>query len=329
MKLAFCHPERTREGSGLDLRCKILRGIPLRMTICAINTLVIMSVAVGCGSRPTKRAPGYFGPTEPMAQVVAEINANNARVGTLWAHLRSYEINFVDDKGQAQTVVGDSGTLMYRKPHDMKVSAMKPGVTAVFNIGSNRDLFWLLSPPDAGDALWWGNYRNAGKPCLKEVPIRPDLLIEVLGISDIDTDFTRDPMPVMTFNNDSDAYIFLWQIHSNDAPARLVAIKEVWYDRKTKLPQWVKLFDPSGRVVLRAWLRQHVPVKIEGVPEDQWPRVASDYQLLFPESHAKFSVQLEDVVLRHDNFPNDRSFAFNPASVTVSKKIQVDENCGP
>src|SRR5439155_6331448 len=35
-----CHPERTREGSGLDNPGQILRGVPLRMTVVGILMLV-------------------------------------------------------------------------------------------------------------------------------------------------------------------------------------------------------------------------------------------------------------------------------------------------
>jgi len=295
-----------------------------RFWVCA---LVIGIAGLGCKSRPTKPAPGYFGPTEPMAAVIAQINANNVRVASLWAHLSSYEINFTDDQGKRQSVVGDSGTLQMRKPRDLRVNGNKPPNIHVFNIGSNRDFFWLVS--EAGETAWWGRERNSGKPCVKDVPIRPDLLIEVLGVSDIESDFTREPMPVMTFNNDGDAYIFTWVYRSSGPPARLIAMKEVWYDRKTKLPKWVKLFDENGRVVVRAWLQQHVPVVVEGVAEDQRPKIASDYRLFFPDTQATFNVQLADIALHHDNFPNDRSFAFDPANLKVEKKIQVDESCGP
>src|SRR5256885_1549617 len=104
------------------------------MTKLKSAALVMALILAGCVSHQPKTAPGYFGPTEPMAQVVAGINANNTRIGTLWAHLRSYEVNFVDDKGRSQIVVGDSGTLMFRKPHDFKVTATKPPGITVFNI---------------------------------------------------------------------------------------------------------------------------------------------------------------------------------------------------
>jgi len=54
----------------------------------------------------------------------------------------------------------------------------------------------------------------------------------------------------------------VWNVR---VPDRYVAQKEVWYDRKTKLPIKVLLFDPNGRVVLRADLSKHKPVQAQQV----------------------------------------------------------------
>src|ERR1044071_5546788 len=38
-----CYPERTREGSGLDIRCQMLHGVPFSMTFCALHEYLCKS----------------------------------------------------------------------------------------------------------------------------------------------------------------------------------------------------------------------------------------------------------------------------------------------
>src|SRR5690606_20580822 len=104
---------------------------------------------------------------------------------------------------------------------------------------------------------------------------------EVLGVSNIETDFLAEPAPVMRFNNDADAYMFIWIVQG---PNRLIARKEVWYDRQTKLPKLILLFDDDGRIVLRAYLSEHQRIAVSDLPETEQPMIATRYNLFFPDS---------------------------------------------
>jgi len=130
----------------------------------------------------------------------------------------------------------------------------------------------------------------------------------------------------MRFNNDRDEYMLTWVAR---VPDRWVAVREIWYERKTKRPTHVMLFDPDGRVELSAWLGGHAPVEVADVPKDQWPTVATDYRLYFPDSGSRLRLLLDDVRLSRKGAPNDATFRFNPDRAGVSKVIQLDEDCGP
>jgi hypothetical protein len=110
-----------------------------------------------------------------------------------------------------------------------------------------------------------------------------------------------------------------------------VALKEVWYDRKTRRPTMVLLYDENGRVVLRAWLRNHEPVESPDLPKEQWPVAASEYRLYFPETRSSMTLKLRNMQVSRKGIPNDRTFVFDPspAKLGVSKVIQLDEACGP
>jgi hypothetical protein len=165
--------------------------------------------------------------------------------------------------------------------------------------------------------MWWGEKANFDPGKAKDIPIRPDLLIDVLGVLDVETNFKQPPVPVMRFNNDADAYMFTWNAPLAD---RWIAVKEVWYDRQTKLPKTILLFDENGRVVVRAWLTKHRAV------EGQRGQIASQFDLYFPENKSQLSFHLTDVRDKLQKgrvtIPNDASFAF-PEEPGVANLIEI------
>lgn len=283
-------------------------------------TLLLLICVGGCAMQKTAQRPQpYYGPTLTMAQVVQRINANNRPIRSLWAR-QSFEAHLVDDKGQSHFVNGD-GSLLYLKPRDLKITGNKPFVK-IFEIGSTADRYWLAIPEQL-DTMWWGWYRNVGKPCARDVPIRPDLVIQVLGVGDIDTDFNHQPAPVMRFNPDADAYMFVWSVHG---PDRWIAQKEIWYDRKTLHPELVLLFDANGRVVLRAYLSDFAPVEMDAAAKEPPPMVPTNYRLFFPDSGSTLTFQLKDVRMTYKGVPRPGTIRF-PVEPEVSQVIQVDQDC--
>jgi hypothetical protein len=299
------------------------------LRLLCFSLVVFHFSLLGCGPKNPqagKKQP-YYGPTETLGEVVGAINANNSKLPTLWAHIgrNGFEASFTDDAGKRQDVVLN-GMLLYRAPQDVRIFGHQDLLGDVLQIGSNDDLYWVIATEGAKTS-WWGRYEFLGAPCAEPVPIRPDLILAVLGVSTINTDLTALPAPVMRFNPDEDAYMLVWNAR---LPDRWVATKEVWYDRATKRPKFVLLFDENGRVVLRAFLSQHKPVELPGQPQAQWPTVATRYELYFPANNARLRLSLDDVRLSRGGAPNDLTFRFspNPAPAGVSKVIQLDRNCG-
>ena len=290
--------------------------------------VILCALLLGCAHNNRRVRDPYTGPTLSMYEAVQKINANNRRLPTLNV-TQEMDVSIVDPQTKKVDNAQLSGALLYRQGRDLLILATKTGAGRVFELGSNRDTYWM-SVKVGPDTTWWGRYENLGKPCAQEIPIRPDLIQQVLGIATIGEDFNQLPAPTMRFNNDADAYMFVW---NGKLPDRWVAVREVWYDRQTLLPRLVLLFDANGRVVLRAYLSEHRKVKLENVPESQWPQVATEYRLYFPDSGSKLSLHFTDVALsqplRSRQVPDDRSFHFDPERTYTSKVIQLDEACGP
>lgn len=290
---------------------------------------------LGCCCAPREpAAPArpaiYDGPTEPLVEVVQAINRNVEPLPTVWAR-HYYEATIVNpDTGNATFVNGD-GVLLYRRPMGFRLVGKKLTETA-FEVGSTDEFYWLQVGGDT-ERLWFGEHRFVGRPCVEQVPIQPNLVMEVLGIGLIGTDFTQFPAPVMRFNPDADAYMFLWVAPAGGpgaGPQRLVAQREIWYDRQTKLPELVILFDADGRPVLRATLSGHRPVEVEDLPRERWPVLATDYRLYFPDTRSRISFTLEEVLLENRGVPTRRGIVFpgaTPEEAGVREVIKLDRNC--
>lgn len=278
------------------------------------STLILIVAATClCGCPRIERRPeSCVGPTQPMAQVVEEINRNNASIRTIRA-AHNYEALIYDQKGKSHQFSGD-GYLLFRKPDDLLLTA-KVLTEQAFTVGSNAERYWFTVPRE--NTMWWGTKANFTPEKAKEIPIRPDLLLEVLGVLDVDTNFKQPPAPVMRFNSDTCSYMFVWSVPLTD---RWAAVKEVWYDRATKLPSLVLLFDENGRVILRAYLSEHTAVP------GTTGKIATRFNLFFPENKTQMSFHLRDVqqsITRGKvTIPNDASFAF-PDEPGVDKLIEI------
>jgi hypothetical protein len=272
---------------------------------------------VGCKSNGPHPRP--TGPTEPLAVIVNRINANNQQLPTLFAR-HEIEANIVD-QGKTR-FFNANGTLFVRKPRELLLKGKKL-IDDVFEMGSTDDAYWFTVYADE-NTRWWGHYRNVGKSCSKDIPIRPDLIGEVLSITDINTNLSELPAPTVRFNNDLDAYMIEWH---NKLPDRFITEREVWYDRATLMPRKVVLYDPHGRPVLRANLSGHQPVELEGVAREKWPRMATYYDLLFPQTGSKMTMRLSDLALRSGTgHPREGTIRFRDDPEVV-KVIQLDEAC--
>lgn len=269
--------------------------------------------SAGCRVESTNQPIGYFGPTDSPAQVIEAINANNSALPTLWAK-GYFEADIVDKNGRKQFVNGDA-TILFRKPGEFRLVCKKDVAGQIFELGATPEHYWMIVRPEV-DTMWWGTFADLPNADPNLIPIRPDLLMEVLAINEFPTDLLADPAPVMRFNNDADAYMFVWVQRGQ---SQLVAQKEIWFDRTTKQPKLVVLFDENGRIVLRAYLSNHKPV--DGTSAS----AATNYQLLFPDRQTKLSIQVNDIKLTNNGVPREGSIKFpGEDGAAVSNVVGVD-----
>jgi hypothetical protein len=286
----------------------------------AVLVLSAMVLGGGCAGNSSTMKP-YFGPTETIDQLVTDINANVEPLPTLWAK-GDFDASVVDH--DHRTNVSGTAYLMHARPQQMLFIGKADVLGEVFRMGCGPDKYWVTVKGDT-DTCWWGTYANLDHVDEHAIPVRPDLVEAVLGLETLDTDLTRQPCPVMRFNNDQRAYMLVWNVK---LPDRWLAQKEIWYDVDSKLPRLVNLFDANGRIVLSAYLSDHKPVDI-GTSSTQpikAPMIATNYRLFFPDSGSTLRLHLTDMRLQSQGHPNAQNFAFDPDIVDVKHVVNLDES---
>ena len=298
------------------------------MTQRILALLVIGALLTMAGCYHPPQPKGYYGDTKTMSEVVRDINANNTGIPTIWTSHKFRAL--IHDEKKNENSVDGHGVLLFRKMHDKPDELLLTGEAIygkAFEIGSSSGpnaQYWVaVLPPNKTGTEWWGYYKNLGKPCVQSVPIHPDLIAEVLGVNDIDENFMRPPVPTMRFNNDRDAYMFTFNV---PAGSQWVTQKEVWYDRVTKLPILVLLFDANGRVLLRANLLDHQALEGAG-----GRKIATHYKMFFPETKDQFEFTLLDPALTgtdRTRRPIPREGTIQRRPVGDAREIRIDEDCG-
>jgi hypothetical protein len=293
----------------------------MRVVFHLCLSVFICGFIFGCRrDRVAAESKAYFGPTQTLAEIVAEVNRNSEALPTLWAS-GDFEARVVDE-GKRRFVNGDV-TLLYRRPDEVRLVGKKDIAGVVFDAVSTPERYWLIVKGET-DTMWHGSVDYLDRIDPKQIPIRPDVLVEILAVERIDPNLLQPPVPTMRFNNDADAYMLTFNVRLAD---RWAVRKEVWYDRQTKLPRMVLLFDEHGRIVVRAYLSNHRAVETEAA-QGQRPRVATRYQVFFPDTGTTMRIDLEDLALSRNRAPSNGTFAF-PTNPGVSRQINLDEQARP
>jgi hypothetical protein len=140
--------------------------------------------------------------------------------------------------------------------------------------------------------------------------------MEVLGVSEIDTNLLQPPIPTMRFNTDRCVYMMTFNVPAGNHWA---VQKEVWYDRETKLPVSVLLFDENGRIQLRAYLSKHEAL------EGSEKKIATHYELFFPETKDTMVINLKSPKVTKKGLPREGTIQRRP--IGDVREVRLDEGC--
>lgn len=252
---------------------------------------VMLGGLAGCNSELKGPAGIEIEPPRPMWEVIQRVNANSAAMGFLLkAGAVSATGKYVDDRGVRRSI-DMSGTLLYRKPRDLYVR-LSP-ILGSIEAGSNDAEFWIWQKIDEYEYVW-GSYENLESLPETDVPIRPDLLVEVLGLDDLPTQTTGPKGPTMWVGTRRYELLFL----EDDETGQYRLAKAVDIDRSPPyLVRSIVYFRRNGVPAVRAELSNHsrventgvlVPkkIRIEWLGKDSWVELTFGTLSVFEESEA-------------------------------------------
>jgi len=192
--------------------------------------LVVTIVAVGSGGclepERVKHAPTD---DVPMDVVIARVNRNSAAMDFLLkAGAGSAGGEF--KRGGRRESFQLTATMLCRKPRDLYIKLEHLGGT--IEAGSNAEEFWFWEKTDKL-RYWWGRHEFMAdddediEDIEPDMPFRPDLLAEVLGLSELPTDTTGPEGPLFLVGSNCYELMFL----KSDAKQQLCYAKAVNVDR--------------------------------------------------------------------------------------------------
>ena len=284
-------------------------------------------VALLAGCPPPAEPP----PWRSLPEMVSAINANNRRIdfgikGKGVADVRLTEPTIDASKPPAtHRFQLDAITLLVKPWHFFMRLEHSFGQT-VIEVGSNDEHYWLWIG-GATDTLWWGRRANLNKPCQGSIPIRPDHLIEALGIADLPTDTTGPigpgPRVTETWNQ-----LLFWR---TAADGQTYIDREYWAERHDpfRLREIVHR-DADGREQMHTYLDGYAPI-VDRDTEGPTPLLARDIRVEWPLEASSIHLTMTRWERLDKLTPDGPTFRFplDEPDRTFDEVVQVDAECEP
>jgi len=225
----------------------------------------------------------------PLSVLAAEYNANAARVDRLWARAKVRltlrgESGLSFSWGSTSPLAPPNAQLRLWKEGGGPANFVLVGreIAELFRVGidAGNGLYYVWYRMGDGGQAWVGRTALAGAPGVRDVPIDPLQLVEVLGVTALPVQPGKLPTVVMTLEDDPCAYVVRY-LKPQPVSGKLKVWREVWFrwdGRRPRRPYRVRLFDPAGRCRVTADVAGYKPIEWDG-PETDAPVMATDFRL--------------------------------------------------
>ena len=229
----------------------------------------VLGAVAGCQA-PLK--PPVLADPIPMRDAVAVVNANAAKIRATLRAAGSVDGYFTNPDGRRMSYHVE-GVLFYLAPCYLRFDLKKLG-DRQFLFGANAEQFWLYSKED--DRYYCG-WRNAPEDMPAEMPVRPDQLIDALGLTPIPEGVAGSSAAlVQRVEDDCQQVLFL-----DSDGGQPVLVKEYWLDRAPpRLVRRVVFRDFDGVLEMQSQLDDYRPLAGDGpllphVMTAAWPTVGA------------------------------------------------------
>lgn len=240
--------------------------------------LAVLSGLPGCGS---DQEIGMIEQEQQLRPVIQRVNENSAAMNFLLRGLQgSASGKYLKASGKLDSF-SMTAKLLYRNPRDLFLK-LEHTLGGDMEIGSNEREFWVWNKIDE-DRYWWGLHENLGPTEQANLPIRPDHIVEVLGLGGIPSEFQPGQEP--DFRVLPDRYELRFKGGSSTGGEQVE--KVLFIDRRPPyLIRQLQYLRPGGSVALDAKLSDYQVVEGSSVRaphkiEMFWPHRGERMELEF------------------------------------------------
>ncbi|UCF35026.1 MAG: hypothetical protein JSV78_06905 [Phycisphaerales bacterium] len=234
----------------------------LPMTALALCAAILP----GCPPRQPMVPPDPI----PMDRAIETVNANSQRISTTLRARGPVTGHFTTPEGDKKSYDLD-GFLFYLPPRNLRFN-LKSIAGSEFLVGSNETHYWFVNERES---YYYCRPHGESRmvPDGHPLPVRPDQMIEALGLSRIEPEGTLGPAPVHRVVNDYQQLLFV----TSDASERIILEKEYWLDRRPpRLVRRIIFRNAEGIVEMDSRLSEYRRLGSDGpmVPrliEVSWP----------------------------------------------------------
>lgn len=286
-----------------------LRAAPFHLAFCILN----LALLTACYTKPPITDPDAmlppalepFSPPLTAEELVERYNANLTVIDRLWARTE-IALRFLDEQGEPRFERGE-GKLIFVRPGNVALTLGKLNQTVLW-AGSNEQRYWLFDL--LGERLAYvGLHDHVEQVDTQKLPlpIYPDEVPYLLGL---------EPIGEAVVIGEELGYVLLQPVGTN---------LRIMVNPRSGRPARIDVVGSNDRSVLISRLYDYQPMKIDGMDQADWPKIAARATFFAPDADASFKLTLTDMTdgVRRNRI-KDRIFDFD-ALVEALKPARVIE----
>ncbi len=219
--------------------------------------VALTAVIAGCppsGGPRTEPPP----PPEPTAVVRERFNANNRRIDRP-VYCRDVRVQgrFRDAQGRTHHFSGQ-GRFLFERPRNLYLDISHGLGVGVARFGSNEQEYWGWVQAEVNQG-WHGRHENLYLPRNQQMPLRPDRIIEALGMNELPV---GHPGELLWFRRCLDAPPVDDLLYVRDlGTGQGILERQYWLSRRSPFMAVVIQFtDALGRPRLKSFLDDYAPI---------------------------------------------------------------------
>lgn len=250
-----------------------------------------------------------------MDQAIGLVNANTSRVTTCLKAAGWADGWFTDQAGRRRRFDLPHTSLQVIAPRHLYLSAKSGLLTEELMLGSNDHKYWLHVRQD-DDTYRHGTHAGLADEPVEAMPLRPDQLIEALGLNGLPQDTTGPDGPIQRVVDEYQQLIFL----AYTADGQGLIRKEYWLDRyEPRLIRRIVFRDGMGRVAMESRLDGYKPMGRDG------PLLPRRIRVEWPQEAGALNLRISGWKTMPTRGPSHPAFvAPHDRGMTYTKMIDLD-----